>query len=335
MKQPHNQIHTIARRFEAVYSQAGTTAIFLSITMSVLCGFAAVSVDLSLARVQQRRLHYATDAGALAGVGVLSRLQFDENWDFHAYPQATVDLVNDETIEITQANSVGVEQSDSLQVQIGYLDSSRAFYDMGSMPSGTDPNAVRVTAWRLVPTPFGRVLGQETLRPVASSMAVTSGANDVTCMVPFAIDDDLLVGKTYGDQIDIDHNSPGNWGKIDLGGNMSSGSNFEDAMENGVCWETFSINQLVSPGTGFAEVRQGFRRRIAKNPLATIAVVDDFPNGNSSDMKILGFIVTELLREDNGGANWTGSIKFLNRAVGSGIGGPTDAPYAPGRTLLP
>lgn len=291
--------------------------------LTTFFAMAAISVDLGLVRLEQRRLSLAVDSAALAGVALLREADMP------------IELILQESQQIAQANAVESTETTTLNSQVGFWNPvTRLFHSSEELPGWVDYNAVNVQSTRQLPLRFAPVMGVSSLRPSVQATAVIGGANHVTCMVPFAVDKDVLIGKQYGDRLDIGRNSPGNWGKLDIGGNMSSGSSFLDAMENGVCLEEFSIGDLISPGTGFAQVRQGWERRLRKNPYAILSVVEDFPDGNSEPVVIQGFFIARLISQGNGGSNWTGEIEFVNGFVGSGSTGPQDEPYAKSRVLV-
>src|SRR5262249_22676782 len=131
-------------------------------------------------------------------------------------------------------------------------------------------NAVRVAARRQVPTAFGRILGFRELDPATHSIAYLSGTGSATCLAPFGITQAVVDANGYGNVIDISSPSPGNWGKLDIGGNMSSNPVFVDGMVNGLCNTTVNVGDAISPGTGFAGVINGFDGRYDVNPFMLI-----------------------------------------------------------------
>jgi len=142
-----------------------------------------------------------------------------------------------------------------------------------------------------------------------------------------------MQGKHYGDTISISQPSPGDWGKLDVGGiNSSSGPVFFDSMQSGMCSAILKVGDTVSPGTGYAQVTPAFEERLDTNPIVTMPIVQAFGNGNSQ-VTIVGFIVAELLTQGNNGSNWNGQIRFLREETGLGASGSVGQPYAMNRVL--
>ena len=327
------------------FRDRGATAVLVCFLLVGLCGFAALSVDISVGRVEQRKIIAATDAAALAG-----------SLSLHDNP-GSASKARNEALDIGAANGVEQDQSTALAVEIGHWDGEhRAF-----QPETAPYDAVNVVTSRVVPTLFARVLGVQSMQPTAHSLAIVAGADHVTCLVPFGITKEAIEGKAFGDTLYIGVNSPGNWGKLDVGGNMSSRNAFVNGFVNGVCDTQVSINDIingttdldeqdhVSPGTGFAGVKEGFRQRIQIDPKVVMAVVDRFPNGNSQPVRIVGFVVVRLIEDhnnghkdrncgqtnNNSGHNWNGDIQFLDEFTGfGGSGAPPEAPFASSRVLV-
>jgi hypothetical protein len=170
---------------------------------------------------------------------------------------------------------------------------------------------------------FGAVLGIDTLRPNASAIAAVDGAGEVNCLIPFGLNASVLAGANFGDIITITGPSPGNWGKIDIDGNMSSNPVFVAAMTNLLCTSGVSIGDQFDPGTGFAGVLDGFEGRIALNPIVILPVVDHFPNGNSSKVTVVGFVAAKLLTNDQVPNGNQGNPASNN---GNGNSGSSSAP---------
>ena len=73
---------------------------------------------------------------------------------------------------------------------------------------------------------------------------------------------------------------------------------------------------------------------MAVNPNIVVAVVDHFPQGNSDDLTVLGFISMRILSQNNRGSNWNGQFQITDELVGSGSGGPSGGPYPETRNLV-
>ncbi len=308
MNQKAQKASLSARREER-----GAVVLLAAVLAFALMGAAAISYDLGLARIRRLDAQVACDAGALAGVTQLMQGQTAAVAQTEARNVASINLPN------------GIIQS----VEIGRWDgANQAFVTTGL------PNAVRIFAAQSVPTVFSRVWGQLSTTPRTMAIATYDGSNDVNCLIPFGLEDDSLVGKNYGDTMTINHASPGNWGKLDIGGNMSSNPVFLAAMASGACSATVSIGDLLSPGTGFAGVVNGFDSRIASNPIVTMPIVNGFSNGNSSPVTVVGFVVAQLILQNGNGQNWSGQIRLLNEFAGNSSGGSIGAPGSHARFLV-
>jgi len=110
---------------------------------------------------------------------------------------------------------------------------------------------------------------------------------------------------------------------------MSSGSNFLDAMLNGVCNQDADIGDSVSPGTGFGGSISNVFDQVgsqARQKNMTFAVVTPFSNGNTAPVSILEFINVDLISQSGSGGNWSGTFKLVARNVTPPVGGGSGAP---------
>jgi hypothetical protein len=116
---------------------------------------------------------------------------------------------------------------------------------------------------------------------------------------------------------------------------MSSGNNFSNAMRDGVCSTTVAVDSTVSPGTGFAQVKQAFEERMQTNPQVTIAVVNDFGNGNAP-VVVIGFIAADIINITGSGNNpdYQIQLRLVKRIVGNAGGGPNNPPFGLSRVLI-
>jgi len=313
-------------QLRGIYSQRGGVLVLVVVVIAVLIQLVAFAVDIGSAYTAQRHIHIGTDAGALAGVGVFAKVPAAVN----SLSIAQANVVP-ETREVALAN--GIKDAELIAgggIVVGNWNRNTLTFT----PEMTPLNAVSVGGRRDVAVFFGRIMGWSLLQPGVRSIAAAGGAGTATCLIPFGLDDDVLVGKDFGDVLDISHPSPGNWGKLDIGGNMSALPNFIDGMINGACGTSVSVDDPLSPGTGFAGVKQGFDGRIEINPIVIIPIVDHFGLGNSVDSNVVGFIVAELIAQIGNGSKWSGDIRFLDESAGTGIGGPNQPPFAKSRVLV-
>jgi len=315
-------------RSKMLNSEQGAVYVFVCFLLLIALQIVGLVTDFGISWNEERQLQIAVDAGALAGVNRYVTNPVTVN----SLSAANLTVVP-EAIEVAGANRTTSSEIVSAGgvVPGNYNPSTQVF-----SPLTTPLNALEVNSRKQVDTIFGRLLDWSSLVPEVSSLARIGASNRVSCLVPFGLDDDILVGRNFGDILDIGRNSPGNWGKLDIGGNMSSLPNFVDAMINGICGVVVNIGDQFDPATGFAGVRNGFDGRIASNPIVTLPVVDRFPNGNSQQITIMGFVVVELISQGRrNGANWNGTIRFLNRSTGLGVTGSIPGPpFASSRVLV-
>ena len=308
-------------------SEKGGVLPLLAVSILVLIQIVSFVVDFGFGWNTERQLQLAADSASLAGVEI-----------FLQNPASKTSLANAQLSVIPEAQILaaanGVTQAEITYgggITPGQYDDSNGTFS----PLATPFDALEVKAKRSFPTFIAHMLGVNSLAPQVTSIAYAGSADNVDCLLPFALDDDVLAGINYGDTITIGNNSPGNWGKIDIGGNMSSNPVFVDAMTNGACSTPVSVGDQFDPGTGFAGVQNGFDGRIAVDPVATLPVVSHFPNGNHP-LTIVGFVVVRLEAQNGqGGINWNGQITLLNESVGGGVSpNPANPPFAPGRVLV-
>jgi hypothetical protein len=140
------------------------------------------------------------------------------------------------------------------------------------------------------------------------------------CIRPFGIESSYFsrLNVTVGDTFTINGSQgAGNWGKLDLYGNASSGTAFTEAMLNNICDDSISAGSQVSVGTGNASISQVFSTLLADTtlPLASqrmiFAVTSDFPKGNGY-VELLRFIRVDLLSQSNHGHNWQATLRVVD-----------------------
>lgn len=317
----HRNSHSIPNRSkETLLSESnGAVIVLLVATLLTLFAILAYAVDLGAARYHQRQMQNSVDNAAISAARFFAQPICDPSDP--SYPSGCAATVLNEVRDIGRANGL-VDNEFLASAQVGLWDSVTKSFTANATPI----NAVSVPARRNVGNFFASVFTGTNLVPAVNAIAVSGSPNSAYCAIPFGIDDDLLVGKNYGDIITVRNQSPGNWGKLDIGGNMSSGNNFEDAMKYGLCNYPLSIGDHISPGTGFAGVNNGFDERFTVNPRVIIPIVDHFPNGNSENVTIMGFIVADMIAQNESGNNWNGELKFVDVAAGFGIGGNNGVP---------
>lgn len=302
-------------------NEGGYVFILFSVVILGLLMCVSFAIDVGFAYWEKQNIQLATDAGALSGVKELLTAGVTQS----DVEQAVVDVAAANGLSIAEINSAGGIETGIWNV------ATKSFVASSNMSL---VNAVRVRAKREVGTFFAKVMGFSSLLPHVMSIAVQDFPTFSNCPVPYGIEDDLLMGVIYGDILEVDRDSPGNWGKLDIGGNMSSGPNFIQAMQANTCNASVAVGATVNPGTGFAGVIDGFEARALINPVMVVAVVDGFPNGNSTPVTIKGFVVVEIVSISGNGANWKAELRFLEEFGGEGVGGPSGGPLSLSRALV-
>ena len=109
----------------------------------------------------------------------------------------------------------------------------------------------------------------------------------------------------------------GNWAKIDLEGNASSGEEYTKMMLSNLCDKAIAPGSYVSSGTGNAQIDQVFQAllddtsppRAAENMV--LAVTSDFGKGNSQ-VQIQRFIKVDLLSQAGSGSGWRATFRIVD-----------------------
>lgn len=311
-------------------SQQGSMIVIASVLIAGLLVIASLVVDVGMVRVQHRQINIAADAGAMAGVLKL----LDPT-------SSTTDVVTEAQNAAAANGLTAAEIAARGTIDVGNWDGSQ-------FVSGASPlNAVRVPGERSVLFSLGRLIWTQ-MNPAVDSIASLAAANDVSCVIPFGLEWPALFDVNNnnaplyqpGDLFVLTRQDAGNWGKIDIGGNMSSAPNFIHAMQDIDCSpEVVSVGDSYTVGSGsagMAGVKDAFEWRLQNEPVLTMAIVDDFPNGNSSTVNVMGFVVVEIMSVTGSGNNWTITLKFLDdQPVGAtGGGAPNNGILANARVLV-
>lgn len=292
--------------------EKGAIIYLLAAVLPVLVALLALAIDLGMLRSTRAQLRGAVDAGALAGAGQIAG-------------GATTSAIITEATLLYSANARSSAQL--ISVETGNWNGT-TFTPGGSI------NAVRVVAKDSVMSLFAPIINVASLDTQLTAVAVAGSATRGTCVIPLGLTQNTLSSVQYGDILNTSSLNSANWGKIDIDGNMSSNPNFVDGIINGVCDKTVSVGDHISPGTGNGGLQQGFNGRLQSNPFVLLPVVDAFPNGNSSPVTILGFVLGELIAQNGNGSNWSGKIRIISGFAGDGASGSTGQPYAISRSLV-
>ncbi len=303
-------------------SERGASFVTVALFMIALFGFAALSLDVANTFLEQRKENIAADSASLAAATLLTNdVQNVASITTEARVLALTNGLTD--AEIAAGNGGAIE--------VGSWNSTT--FTAGATVDGRY-NAVRVPARRNVPMNFAKVVGFPAMNPAVESVAMITGANEVTGSIPFGLGASLLVGKGFDSTnntivLSGSQNS-GSWGKLDLCGiNMSSNPNTTYYIANGVpC--TISLGES-SAGAGAAGLKQAFDPIVGQ--IRIFPIVDAFGNGNSGGT-ITGFVLAKVISSTGNGQNWSLTIELVPGLIGNGGGGPGGAPYAQSRVLV-
>jgi len=305
-------------------NSSGAVLVLVSLFMAAAFGFAALVVDVGNAYLEDRRIQYGSDAAAMAGARII-----EENFP------ADLDLVLAVAEEVAFANGITVEELQSGSgIQLGEWNGSEftAYQTPYTSGQSSTVNAVLVGARRQADTFFSKIYNVSSLPVFRHGIASTPLEQDQSCLKPFGLEftglpdsENIIWGETM---IPVGVNSPGNWGKLNIGGNMSSGTNFENAMLNNVCNEADSpfayVGDEVQTAPGFAgTVRSVFEDLLADPDTSkrrmVFPVVTEFGNG-SSWVEILSFLELELISLEEG-EEAEGGLAGQSKNNGNGPGG--------------
>jgi len=286
--------------------ERGFAILLVSMFLVVLLAFLAFSMDLARVYDERQQIQIAADAASLAAVNVLGA-----GVDY-ASVLATI-------TSIAQANSVLGEEVAEVKPRCGTW-SDGQFHPQQEGVCDGDTTAVNVTIRRKVPTSFSGLSRLSGSTVVASAVSYKPLSIPGNCIRPFGVEASFLAelnvqpGGTFtlnGTQ------ESGNWGKIDLDGNSSSGQQYTSLMLNNLCDEAIVEGNDVSVGTGNAQIRQVFDTLLMDStpPYAhqgmVFAVTTDFPAGNGI-VKLLKFIRVDLVSQRSNGQGWQGTFRVVD-----------------------
>lgn len=287
-------------------SEQGITIVLFSMFLFVLCSFLAFGLDMSRFYNERHKLQLTTDVATLAGLNAL-------------VPGTTYnDVVNAIT---TNGSSNGASPYEILETQPRcgtWVKNSFVTQPIGVCDNTT--TAVEVSIRRSLPAGIGSILGLSPGTLVTRAIGYKPLYRPGNCIRPFGIE------NSYFNQLNVQvggvftvngSQSAGNWGKLDVYGNASSGTAFTEAMLNNVCDDSIAAGSHISTGTGNAQISQVFSTILADTtlPLASqsmiFAVTTDFPNGNEY-VELLKFIRVDLLSQNGSGQNWQATLRLVD-----------------------
>jgi Putative Flp pilus-assembly TadE/G-like len=275
--------------------------VFAAILMMSL----AFAVDIGRAHDQQRQIQIAADAASLAALGSLG--------ESSSYADMLATITT-----IAEANGVSLQELMGSPPRCGIW-SDGAFVPQTASLCDSSTTAVEVSINRSLPAQFARLLNRSTFDLTARAVSYRPPASNGSCIRPFGVENSFLsrLGLPAGETFSIRGNQgSGNWGKLDIGGNMSSGTQYTAMMQNNVCHQDVAVGNPVSVGTGNAQIEQVFQTllddstppRAAENMV--IALTSDFGSGNSS-VVIERFIKVDLLAQSGTGSRWQATFRIV------------------------
>lgn len=306
--------------------ERGATLVLVTMFMVALFGFAALSLDVGNVLREQRKEQTGTDAGALAGVAMLTN-----------NPQPSVNSVIDIATALANANGVssneitaGARSGFPGEVQVGV-------WRNGTFVANTTTNgrytAVRVPSRRTVTMNFARVVGISQMTPSVSSVAMIDGAGNAVNVIPFGVSASEVTNKAVGATMDLNDGSigSGKQGKVDLGTYQNTGAWEADMTTNG-CNCTVSLGDVpIIPGN--AQVRQSFQA-LGTGAIFAMPVIDNQSfSGGSGIATIIGFVTVKIISFTGTGSNWSATVEFLGVVAGT-AGGGCPPPCTQARALV-
>lgn len=283
--------------------ESGLVVFFLMLFTTILLTTTAFTVDSARAYDEHRKLQIAADAAALASVNALGS---DSSY---SSLRSVVDSV-------AQANGISPTELQDVTTRCGTWNAQTFTLEANDTcdPSST---AVEVMLQRTLSFGLSNIVNKPSFNVTARSVGYLPPPQG-SCIRPFGIEESLLLNENIqeGDTFSISVTNGGNWGKLDIGGNASSGQTYTELMTTNACDEAIEIGSFVSPGTGFAEVRQVFDA-IAEDPNQPdaernmiFAAISDMDNGNH-DVEIRRFIKVDFISQEGNGSNWTALFRLV------------------------
>jgi len=287
-------------------NEAGFILFMFMVMTAVLLTSVAFAVDMGKAYDEQRQLQIVADSAALSAVGALG-----SGTDY----TRVLSVIT----AIAQANGATVDEIMEQEPRCGTW-TNGTFVASASRSCPTSANAVEVSIKRTIPTQFAHLMNQRSITLHASAVAHLPPPEGGNCIRPFGIEqsylDDMRLSPDGTFSVSGTQGS-GNWGKIDLGGNASSGEEYTRMMLSNLCDEAIAPGNYVSSGTGNAQIDQVFKAlledtsppRAANNMV--LAVTSDFGKGNSP-VQIQRFIKVDLLSQAGSGSRWSATFRVVD-----------------------
>jgi Flp pilus assembly protein TadG len=303
--------------------EKGSVLVLLAVMMLTLIGVSALAIDVGRTWFESKKIQSGGDLAALAAVQQVQQ----------GHTNTFVFNAADAMLTANDVNFV----TEVLNKQCGTWNpypSKGGIFTVVANCSNTAVNAVRVQTSRTVNSMFARILRISSLQPKMESIAMVLYPNSGPCIAPYAIELTALTaagGVAVGAQFDVGGPSPGNWGKVDLGGiNMSSGSNFPTYLTAGVCDSGNDMGDQISQATGGAQIDNAFATAKDAGQLErmVIAVTSNFQGGGKK-VTIQKFVAVKYIGPGpagGNGSNWQARFQLLEDPAVPPKGGGSGVP---------
>lgn len=196
--------------------ESGNVMVLVALSMVVICGFAALVIDIGALYLQHQQAQAAADAGALAGADTL--------------------VTATSTAASTAANTA-----------LSMANTNDPHPNYTAVAHGT-LQTVTVTGQQTVPFTFARILGIPSANVKVSSKAELGTLTQAVGIVPIAV---LNQNFNYGQQVYLSQpagsGSSGNYGFLDFSGNGSNGLEYD--IEHGYDFPLY-VGEQVDTKTG-------------------------------------------------------------------------------------
>lgn len=279
-------------------------ALFFIFTAVVLTSL-AFAIDLGKAYDQQRQIQIAADAASLAAVASLG-------------PDTSYTTVLSTAAKIALANGITNNELMQEPPRCGTWHDG-IFRAHATQLCDQTSTAVEITIKRSVPSHFAHVTSKSEFDLTARAVGYMPPPTNGSCIRPFGVEESFLSSLALEDGGSFSVSGTqgsGNWGKVDIHGNASSGEEYTSLMLNNVCDELIGAGNFVSIGTGDAAINQVFETLLSDStpPYAwqnmVFAVTSDFGNGNTT-VQIRRFIRVDLIGQNGQGKNWQATFKIV------------------------
>jgi hypothetical protein len=295
----------------------GSVFVTVALFMASLIAFGALAIDTGRARSRKVDAQATTDFTALAAVEYL--------------PSATLQTNSRHVARANGLRDSAETYPDTLTVTCGVWSEMNSTFTACSNATSapctacTDSiaSAVRAEVLRPVESMLARIFRADHLDTWVESIATKTPPSSV-CVRPIGVTRTTLQPQNTplapGQTFTISRETGGNWMKLDIGSQMSSGTNFRNAMLSLACPGTTAIGTWLSQGTGFGgSVRRVFGDLGDSPDRATLSdmiipVVTPLQNGNG-DVQVLEFVRAKYLSQSGNGAGWTATFELVSRDV--------------------